>query len=344
MQSLALLPWQQTIASWWANVQQAGRMPHALMLSGPQGSGKRHLADQICQALYADNAQAQALYQAGTHPDFFRVSLEEKKKEIAVAQIRDLSSRVTLTSQLDGWRIVWIDPADRLSRGAANGLLKILEEPPKQVLFILMVDELQRVLPTIRSRCQHLKLQLPAKDAALACLAQQTEVAGLTPDVLQDWLALCHGSPLRVLDALSNAEDDTPDLLNLADQRQASLQQLIHNQIDVVSCADSMLGISADADLHLKWLQGFALDLLKCAQGLNINFCENRRASELLSRLAPHVAAEDVLNYLVRVGQIRRAVRGNVNAELSLQAALMPWLNQLKASAIEPAEAYSLAS
>ena len=342
MQALSLYPWQQAINGWWANVQQAGRLPHALLISGQQGSGKRHLADQLCQALYADNAQAQTLYQAGTHPDFFTVGLEEKKKEISVAQIRDLASRVTLTSQLQGWRVVWLDPADRLSRGAANALLKILEEPPQQVLFILVVDETQRLLPTIRSRCQQLKLSLPSKAEALSWLSQQTAVADLTAEQLQDWLALCGGSPLRVLQALSAADDEEGDLLDLADERLRFLEQLINNQIDVVSCADQWSALSADCDSHLQWLQGFALDLLKCAQKLNMDFYENRRASVLLDRLAPHVATGDVVSYLLKVGHIRRGVRGNVNTDLSLQAALLPWLQRLQPNAADTP--YSLAS
>lgn len=344
MQTLDLYPWQQTVAGWWNNIQQSSRVPHALMLSGAFGSGKRHVADQICKALYANSSQATSLYNAGTHPDFFRIGLEEKKQEISVAQIRDLSSRVTLTSQLGGWRIVWIDPADKLSRGAANSLLKILEEPPKQVLFVLLVDELQRVLPTIRSRCQHLKLAVPAKDTALSWLADQPQVAELTPAQLQDWLALCHGSPLRVLANLANGNEDAPDVLETAKQRLAHLESLISGQTDVVTCADGFLVLASDVDAHLKWLQGFALDLLKCAQGLNIDFYENRSANDLLAGLSANVKPSDVQSYLAKLGKIRRAARGNVNADLSLQAALVPWLNRLVCELSDPADAYSLAS
>lgn len=332
MTSLQLFPWQENLAQWWANVQQQDRIPHAILFSGEKGSGKRHVADQICRALYAHDEQAQRLYLAGNHPDFFAVTLPEKRKEISVEQIRDLSKRVTLTSQFDGWRVVWIEPADKLSRSAANALLKILEEPPKQVLFVVIVDELQRMLPTIRSRCQQLKMQLPTQQQALTWLASQPQVAGLHPEELQDWLAMCQGSPLRVLDALAvgDEDDDALDMLGMAQQRQSLLEELINSQIDVVGLADAWLALDGGVELHLEWLQGFALDLLKCTHKLNTNFCQNRRASALLNRLAPFVAAADVLDYLGKVGHIKRGVRGNVNAELSLQAALLPWVHQLK--------------
>lgn len=329
MAALELLPWQSAISSWWLELEQANRIPHALLLSGPLGAGKRRLADQLCRSLYAD-AQAGRLYQAGTHPDFFRLGLEEKRKEISVAQVRDLASRVTLTSQLNGWRVVWVDPADRLSRGAANALLKILEEPPAGVIFILVADELHRVLPTIRSRCQHLKLTLPSRADAQAWLSQQAEVAQLTPDELSSWLALVGGSPLRVLTALARESDDGESDLVLATERQQLLEQLIAGKSDPVSVADGLVSLSDDIAGHLAWLHGFALDLLKANNGLDLSYCANRRAASLLARLGPHVAASDVLNYLVTVGHINKGLRGNVNGDLSLQSALIPWTNRLK--------------
>lgn len=328
MAALELLPWQSSIANWWAGLEQSNRIPHSLLLSGPIGAGKRRLAEQLCLSLYADE-QARRLYQAGTHPDFFRLTLEEKRKEIAVAQVRDLASRVTLTAQLDGWRVVWVDPADKLSRGAANALLKILEEPPAGVIFILLADELHRVLPTIRSRCQQLKLTLPSRADAQAWLSQQPDVAELTQDEMTNWLALVGGSPLRVLDALAADDDDAVSDLALAEQRQQLLEQLIAAKLDPVSVADGLIALSDDVAGHIAWLHSFALDLLKFNNGLDLAYSTNRRAAELLTRLGPHVAPTDVLNYLVSVGHISRGLRGNVNADLSLQSALLPWANRL---------------
>lgn len=329
MNPLQTLPWQASIANWWAGLEQADRIPHSLLLSGPLGVGKRALADQLCMSLYGNDEQALRLYQAGTHPDFFQVGLVEKRKEVSVAQIRELSNRVTLTSQFDGWRVVLVDPADRLSRGAANALLKILEEPPARVMFILVADELHRVLPTIRSRCQQLKLTLPSRADAQAWLSQQPQVSALTQDEMTDWLALVGGSPLRVIDALSaDDEDDVPDL-ELASQRQQLLEQLIAGKLDAVSVADGLVALHVDIAGHLNWLHGFALDLLKFNNGLDTVYSTNRRAADLLSRLGSHVAANDVLSYLVRVGHISRGLRGNVNGDLSLQSALLPWTNRL---------------
>lgn len=333
MTGLQLLPWQQPIADWWAGLQQSGRVPHSLLLSGPAGAGKRSLADQLCLSLYSDE-QSNRLYQAGTHPDFFRLGLLEKRKEISVVQIRDLSSRVMLTSQFDGWRIVWIDPADKLSRGAANALLKILEEPPARVLFILLADELHRVLPTIRSRCQQLKLTLPSRSDAQAWLSQQHEVAALTQDEMTDWLALTGGSPLNVIAALKSQDADVISDLALAEQRQQLLEQLISGKQDAVSVADGFVALDANIAAHLDWMHGFALDLLKFNNGLDSLYSTNRRAVELLTRLGPHVQATDVLNYLVKLGQISKGLRGNVNGDLSLQSALLPWTDRLSIASL----------
>ena len=206
------------------------------------------------------------------------------------------------------------------------------------MLFILVADELHRVLPTIRSRCQQLKLTLPSRDDAQAWLAQQPEVAALTQDEMTDWLALAGGSPLTVIDALDSKDDDALGDLALAEQRQQLLEQLIAGKQDPVSVADGFAALDADVAGHLDWLHGFALDLLKFNNGLDRVYSTNRRAVELLTRLGPHVQATDVLNYLVKLGQISKGLRGNVNGDLSLQSALLPWTNRLNVAVLRGLE------
>ena len=115
---------------------------------------------------------------SGAHADLITVarSWDEKRKrvrdEIVVADVRALSSFFAMTPAEGGWRIAIVDTADEMKRNAANALLKILEEPPKQALLLLVSHAPGRLLPTIRSRCRKLPLQPLTTDTISTLLAE----------------------------------------------------------------------------------------------------------------------------------------------------------------------------
>ena len=163
-----------------------GTLPHALLLCGPQGLGKRALTEafvraRLCESTRDGNAcgscKACKLLAAGTHPDRMLVTLEvnEKtgklRKEILIDQIRDLSARLAMASQLGGWQVAVIDPADAMNAAAQNALLKTLEEPSDASLIVLVADQPWRLGATIRSRCQRLDFAVPSHDEALTWLS-----------------------------------------------------------------------------------------------------------------------------------------------------------------------------
>ncbi|MBU6416363.1 MAG: DNA polymerase III subunit delta' [Xanthomonadaceae bacterium] len=163
-----------------------GTLPHALLLCGPAGLGKRALTEAFVRARLCESPRAEGacgscrtckLLAAGTHPDRMLVTLEPNpktgvmRKEIVVDQIRDLSSRLAMASQLGGWQIVVIDPADAMNVSAQNALLKTLEEPSDASLIVLVADQPWRLGATIRSRCQRLDFAVPPQEEALAWLS-----------------------------------------------------------------------------------------------------------------------------------------------------------------------------
>lgn len=191
---------------------RSGRMPHAWLLTGPEGIGKATLALSFArqvllggkgQAFDAPPDRASArMFAAGAHPDFRliqRLASEQGglRKEIVVAQIRALDSFFGMRVDGDGWRVVVIDAIDDLNRAAANALLKTLEEPPARTLFLAISHAPGRLLSTIRSRCRRLPM-LPLDDAAVARVLGAAMTDG-DADEIAALVALAEGRPGQAL-------------------------------------------------------------------------------------------------------------------------------------------------
>ncbi len=214
----------------------AGRLAHAWLISGPRGIGKATLAYRFARhVLAAGGAPEASLFGAAeaenatgsrdpldmssedevfrrvasrSHADLMTLELEfnEKTKrmrsEIIVDQVRRLIPFFGMTAGEGGWRVAIIDSCDDLNRNAANALLKVLEEPPRQGLLLLVAHTPGRLLPTLRSRCQKLALgPLGAQDAGDLLGAHLPEV----PEADRAALArAAEGSPGRALELAAN--------------------------------------------------------------------------------------------------------------------------------------------
>ncbi|MDH4172787.1 MAG: DNA polymerase III subunit delta' [Betaproteobacteria bacterium] len=217
-----IYPWQES--AWEQLGLQVRRMPHALLLHGPQGIGKLQLAERFAQGLLCESTDAGRKpcgscegcrwFSAGSHPDFRRVEPEALARpagigddeeaaaparaakpslEIKVDQVRALADFLNLKSHRDGPRIALVHPAESMNANAANALLKGLEEPPGRAMFVLVSHRPARLLATVRSRCVAVPVPIPDRTASLAWLGDQ----GLAEAA--SWLAFASGSPLQAL-------------------------------------------------------------------------------------------------------------------------------------------------
>lgn len=122
-----------------------------LLLVGEQGIGRRASVLEAAKVIFNDGAQEYQLSQ-GVHPDF-RLVQPEEEKDIKVEVVRDLLDQARVQPSRATLKMFVIDGADHMTIAAANALLKVLEEPPERVRFFLLAEQLEDVLPTIRSRC-----------------------------------------------------------------------------------------------------------------------------------------------------------------------------------------------
>jgi DNA polymerase III subunit delta' len=209
---------------------RAERLHHAWLITGPEGVGKATLAYRFARRLLAGRPAQDSLFLDPSSPVFRRVAanshadlltiervFNEKTKrmktQIAVEDVRRITSFMSLTPAEGGWRVVVVDGAEELNQASANALLKILEEPPSRAILLLVCAAPGRLLPTIRSRCRRLRLTSLANEPMAELMARY--LPQLDVEERGRLLTLAEGSPGR---ALMLTEDEGLKIAVLVDK------------------------------------------------------------------------------------------------------------------------------
>ncbi len=198
---------QRMIAGW-----QSGKLPHAMLLTGPKGIGKATFAYRLACFILAGGAGNDALFgpqelsldeehpvfkrvTAGSHGNLFVLTPEHGSatQQIKVEQIRSLNESLALTVGDGDWRVIIIDSADEMNLNAANALLKNLEEPPEKTLFLLISHNSGKLLPTIESRCR--KWRMKPHDITVFNKIVHSIIPDIEEITLQKLHLLSDGSP-----------------------------------------------------------------------------------------------------------------------------------------------------
>lgn len=196
-------PWLADAWGHFLRLMDTGRLPHALIVDGPEGIGKSCLAlDMVASALCLGPLEGEAcggcrscqLLHGGAHPDYFPVRPRPGKHQIVIDDVRSAIGLLGLTTTISRRKVALLEPAEAMNRNAANALLKNLEEPPGDALLLLVSHNPSRLPVTIRSRCQSLHCHLP--EATLARQWLGAELGLADADARQALDAAAH-SPLR---------------------------------------------------------------------------------------------------------------------------------------------------
>lgn len=221
MSAANFYPWQTEIAQQW--LSHKDRFAHAWLIHGQEGIGKLNFCLAAAKALLCENSQqglacghCQSCHwmDLGNHLDYrlvlptaLRESLglnteestssegEDNKlsNEILIEQVRQLEDFMTVSTLRGGYRVIVLGPAESLNMASSNAILKILEEPSKNTIFLIFTHAIQKVLPTILSRCRRLPLPIPDEQLSIQWLKEQ----GVQEPQL--WLAASSGAPLKAL-------------------------------------------------------------------------------------------------------------------------------------------------
>jgi DNA polymerase-3 subunit delta' len=336
----SIYPWQQS--TWQHIVQryQRGQLPHALLLSGPEGLGKRHFAEQLARALICDqNHQLSAdgelaapcgqcngchLMAAGTHPDFRVVQPEGDGKQIQIDSVREISQFLSLKPQFAPSQVIVVAPADAMNRYAANSLLKTLEEPTPGSLLLLISSRISRLLPTIRSRCQLISFSPPAEQEALQWLETHLDADSRHKSSSADrkrLLAVAGGAPVL---ALHFAQNGT---LEHYQQLLQSFEKLAKKQADPITEAKQWEAVGLSQSVKWLYLWVAALIRFKSAgEAVDSNGDNGAQWQEPALALLDHpLNHQQLYAYLDKVVDTARMIDTSVNVQLTLEDLLTGW-------------------
>lgn len=315
-----IYPWQQEQWQYFANMVESENLPHALMLSGPEGIGKHHFAKRLVASLMCSQRKQGGfacgeckhcqLMQAHTYPDFVHLTLEEDSNVISVDDVRELIAKLHLTRHFDAYKVALIECADQMNTNAANALLKTLEEPPDNTILILVTSHCLTLPATIRSRCQLVDFHPPTENQAISWLTSVVSDVQWEP-----LLRVAQGAPLQ---ALQFHETE------LIDQRITVVQGFL----EIFESNTNPMVIAAKLDsipfnLCFQWIQAVIADLFRIKASENPITLENPDFYRSLLALAPRMQVPLLMEFWELLIERKKLFDNSLNRKLFAESLLI---------------------
>jgi len=308
------IPWLESVIESWQSSQAQGRPPHALMITGAAGTGKRSAAAWLArQRLGLEPLESPPQYPLAIpeHADLRWITTPEDKHTIGIDQIRALVADLSLTSYAGGGKVAVIEPADVMTTSAANSLLKTLEEPPGDTLLILVADRQGRLPATIYSRCQRVSVRLPSESEGLDWL-QQLQPGVTWPRILKD-AGHAPLAALRALERIDETDAMASDFAAIAAGQAAPLQI-------------AAKWAKYDPEFVLSWLGRQVQSCITRAVGGDSAGVSAVIADSVLRR----IDRRNMFCYLDIINRLRGQPTGSFNVQLTLECLLIDWSKGLQ--------------
>ncbi len=323
---------------------QRGRLSHAYVLAGYDGIGKRKFARLLAQSMFCRQSSPDKIdacgecracrsFVAGTWPDFMEIGLPAGKTEIPIALIagdhdkrgrEGLCFELSMSPQASDRRVAIINDAHRMNQEGANSLLKTLEEPPAQALILLICDNPDSLLPTIRSRCQVVRF-FPLPEADVRDILLEEELVE-SPEEAKTIAAMSEGS-ITLAQQLLN-----PDLRHLRELISEQLEQLDHMKPVEISkqVTDELDRISSGAEEQRRnahWLLRFIAEAVNARVR---RLTSGDFSDPLLQRFGVRSGIDLLAPLLDRVISASHQIEGNSPVRLVLEALFDDLARQLR--------------
>ena len=222
------------------NLHNQKKMPNKILLSGKKGLGKSTLAYHVINYILSENEdykydikefkihnenKSYKLVQNHTHPNFYLIDLIEDKKNIDVAQIRNMITYTNKSCFNNMPRLILIDNIESLNKNSVNALLKVIEEPKDGIFFILINNNEKKILPTLKSRCLTFKINLTFNQSIDIAkhLLNKNISDNINPDILNYYI-----TPGEIINLVNLADDKKINLLE--HDLESLLKLLINNE------------------------------------------------------------------------------------------------------------------
>ena len=294
-----------------------GAVPHALLFTGIEGIGKAAAAMAMAMAL---NCRQKPLVgcgqcrdcrriEADTHPDFVRIL--PAGTFFKIGQVRELLATLAMKPYEARHRVVLLVDAHKMTPAAGNALLKVLEEPPPQTILVLTAPQASDLLPTIVSRCQHLRFQPLSDERIISMLVDSHGLDSADAAVLA---ALAGGSPARALAQHETAaqwrrrRDWLADQLDGIQHKDAALALAMAEHL-----AKDGKGVHDSLELAKSWLR----DLIVVRHRPSLGIHQDRL--ETLKIRSAGVDVQCLVRQIVHLQQAQMSLKANAAVRLTLE-------------------------
>lgn len=318
----------QPVQKYLQTVIRNQRLHHAYLFYGPEGLGKSLVAEYFIQSLYCSDQQSKPCGQCtycrqitnGVHPDVIYLDKLADKKNITIEQVRQVRQQIQRSSFANSYKVVLIKQAHTLSLAASNSLLKILEEPTGQTIFILITSTLDYLPSTILSRAQLIKFSpLSVKELEQAIIAK-----GFNKKQAHLLARLSHGLPGKILPLLSS-----PAELNNYQQQFKDILKIISADLNQRFKAIEKISAQLNAEasklktkefLNLFFIVVRDLFLIKnnCYDKISCGHLEGD-----LLRTAEQYNLTQLADILSSTQQVYNLVDQNINLRLALESLML---------------------